>query len=140
MAVEVLSSQQLDKLIEIHIFGKEIKGEPFLFEGKEYAEQLINGTIHHSPLTPYSRDLNEAWKIVNHFGLWFGFKSKMQYKTMEVSMGNDLSEGEVVTFVFIVRDGIQSLTFSAEGTTLGRAICLSALRAKGIDVPDDQCE
>lgn len=119
MSKEIMSSQEIDKLIDIHIFGNQVENE------------LVN---------PYSTDLNEAWKIVTHFGLWFGFQSKMQFKTMEVSMGNDLSEGEVVTFLFIVQDGIKRQTFGAEGTTLCRAICLSALRAKGVEVEDDVCE
>jgi hypothetical protein len=140
MAKELMSALQLEKLIDVHVFGKSVEGEPFLFEGQDYLGYIIDGNLHHLPMTPYSRDLNEAWKIVNQFGLWFGFQSKTQYKSMEVSMGNDLSDGQVVTFLLIVRDGIKQHTFSGEGSTLGRAICLSALREKGVEVQDDICE
>lgn len=81
-------------------------------------------------------DLNDAWQIVMKFGLWYSYKKKFN-RQMEVSMGNDLSEGEVVTFVFCVRDGLQNHLYSGEAITLQEAICLASLKAVGIEVEEE---
>jgi Phage ABA sandwich domain len=82
-------------------------------------------------------DLNDAWQIVQKFGLWYSFKKNFN-RSMEVSMGNDLSEGQVVTFVLIVRDGIQLHHYSSEALTLQEAICLASLKAVGIDIEEEE--
>jgi hypothetical protein len=48
-------------------------------------------------------NMNDAWGIVMKFGLWHSFKQNYN-RSMEVSMGNDLSDGEVVTFCLLVSD------------------------------------
>lgn len=82
-------------------------------------------------------DMNDAWQIVQKFGLWYSFKKNFN-RSMEVSMGNDLSEGQVVTFVLIVRDGIQLHHYSSEAFTLQEAICMASVKAVGIEIEEDE--
>lgn len=84
-------------------------------------------------------DLNDAWQIVMKFGLWYSFKKTFN-NSMQVSMGNDLSEGEVVTFCLLVSDGIKRFNYSAEAVTLQEAICLASLNAVGIEVEEEDEE
>jgi len=64
MVREIVGNKVLNQLVELHIFKREQEGDF---------------------LSAYSTDLNDAWRIVLHFGLWYGFRSKTNIKSMEVA-------------------------------------------------------
>lgn len=141
LAKMTIDFDDLDCLIETHVFGQTTVGKPYLFEGIRYVKRCIDGEEHHMPLRSYSQNIADAWGLVCDFKLWYAYsKKKLNRQHMEWSMANDLSEGEVVSFILIVQDGFERKIYAAEGTTLERAICFAVLRAKGVEVQDDIME
>jgi hypothetical protein len=138
LAKAIMETDQIDCLIEHHIKGIEVKGVPYELDGIRYACRMIDGQEHHMPLLPYSKVIGHAWELVSSFKFWYAYtKLEPRRQRMEWSMANDLTDGELCSFILIVHDGIQRNVHAADGITLERAICLAVLRAKGIEVEDD---
>lgn len=141
MAKVVMDYDELDCLVETHIHDRTTIGNPYLYEGERYVVIRINEIEHHVPLKFYSKSIAEAWKLVSDFKLWYSYsKEESRKNRMEWTTGNDLSHGEIVSFILIVQDGFERKIYAAEGVTLERAICLAVLRAKGVVVQDDILE
>lgn len=138
MAKAIMSYDKVDALIEEYIYGEKTFGEPFMFEGTRYVNKDVELNKRVTPLKAYSKDCNLAWSLVSNFKLWYAFNRKDSAKNhMDWSFANDLSSGEIVTFVFIIDDGFHRRIVSAEGITLERAICLAVLKAKDVPCIED---
>lgn len=108
--VELKAGQELDDLIIKHIIGP------------ENVKTVWDGNCHRAP--SYSRSIEAAWEVVEKFNC-IGKKGIRWWKLEQQPTGE---------YHIMLRDYAQNgeISYYAESDTAAHAICLAALKAKGL--------
>ena len=112
-----MNNRTIDRLIAKHIMGLELCDDP-VFSGPHYKHK---GNTY--PVITYSEDIAAAWEVVEKVDL-FNIYDGLRY------WDNPL---QWQIYDYCPYDGFEVV---AQARTLPMAICLAALKAKAIELPE----